>query len=114
MDVVELRFPVLGDTLAVDHGYELYGALSRKVPVLHAADAQVSIGPIGGDPIGHDLLRLSRRSRLRCRLPVESICSPGGDPRPGCLAADAGTVSEGGALASGPAGYLRGSRPDQR
>jgi CRISPR-associated protein Cas6 len=73
MNVVELTFPVLGDTLAVDHGYDLYSALSHKIPDLHSAQAPFSIGPIGGDPIGGGELRLNRLSRLRCRLPAASV-----------------------------------------
>ncbi len=73
MNVVELSFPVLGTTIATDHGYDLYGALSRLVPQLHEPGAPYSIGPITGDSLGHDQLRLNRRSRLRCRLPADAI-----------------------------------------
>jgi CRISPR-associated protein Cas6 len=73
MNIVELCFPVLGTTIATDHGYDLYAALSRLVPSLHEPNAPFNIGPITGDPVGRDSLRLNRRSRLRCRLPAEAI-----------------------------------------
>jgi CRISPR-associated protein Cas6 len=73
MSVVELLFPVLGTTIATDHGYDLYAALSRQIPSLHAPNAPYSIGPITGDPVGRDQLHLNRRSRLRCRLPADAI-----------------------------------------
>ncbi len=33
--MVDLCFPVLGQTLPSDHGYALYAALSRVLPALH-------------------------------------------------------------------------------
>ena len=30
-DVIDVRFPVLGDALPADHGYALYAAVSRRV-----------------------------------------------------------------------------------
>jgi CRISPR-associated protein Cas6 len=73
MNVVELRFPVLGTTIAIDHGYDLYAALSRLMPSWHGPDAPFSVGPITGDPVGRDSLHLNRRSRLRFRLPADAI-----------------------------------------
>ncbi|MBI4661757.1 MAG: type I-MYXAN CRISPR-associated protein Cas6/Cmx6 [Verrucomicrobia bacterium] len=73
MNVIELHFPVLGESLAVDHGYALYGAISRLVPSLHADDSPVSIGPIRGDYAGNGRLNLNRHSVLRLRLPTDLV-----------------------------------------
>lgn len=74
MPIVELHFPVLGETLPTDHGYALYAALSRMLPALHKADLPISVGPISGVYEGNGRLRLDRRrSRLRLRLPAEEI-----------------------------------------
>ena len=61
---------MLGGSLPVDHGYTLYGALSRIVPALHIDDSPVSIGPIRGDYAGNGTLHLGPHSVLRLRLPT--------------------------------------------
>jgi CRISPR-associated protein Cas6 len=72
--MIELHFPVLGSTLPTDHGYALYAALSRRLPVLHQPDFPVFIGPISGQYVGNGKLELiERRSRLRLRLPAERL-----------------------------------------
>lgn len=73
MSTLELLFPVLGDTLPLPNGYALYAALTQIIPDLHAASSPISIGPISGEYVGQGLLRLTRESRLRCRLPSEVI-----------------------------------------
>lgn len=73
MDIIELQFSIIGQTLPVRHGYPVYAALSRVVPALHTAEAALSIGPISGDYLGKGLLRLNQRSRLRVRLPAKDI-----------------------------------------
>lgn len=73
MNIIELQFPVIGESLPVDHGYALYGALSRLVPALHDDASPVSIGPTRGEYTGNGLLHLNRHSALRLRLPTESI-----------------------------------------
>ncbi|MGE3806166.1 MAG: type I-MYXAN CRISPR-associated protein Cas6/Cmx6 [Gemmataceae bacterium] len=74
MPVIETQFPVLGETLPSDHGYALYGALSRLVPSLHSDEPPVRIGPVSGLYEGNGRLRLDRqRSRLRLRLAAEQI-----------------------------------------
>src|SRR5262249_41147847 len=71
---VDLHFPVLGTSLATDHGYDLYGALARLVPRLHEETCQIRIGPIRGTYAGNGLLHLDERfSRVRLRLAVEDI-----------------------------------------
>jgi CRISPR-associated protein Cas6 len=73
MDIVELHFSIIGQSLPVRHGYQLYAALSQALPAIHAADAALSIGPISGDYLGKGLLRLNQRSRLRVRTPAKDI-----------------------------------------
>lgn len=70
---IEIQFPVLGDSLAVNHGYALYGALARKVPSLHAGDTPVGIASINGTFLGQGTLKLHRQSRLCMRLPADAI-----------------------------------------
>jgi CRISPR-associated protein Cas6 len=73
MNTIELHLPVLGESLPVDHGYALYGALSRIIPSLHCDDSPVSIGPIRGDYRGNGILHLNRHSVLRVRLPGDLV-----------------------------------------
>ena len=74
MPMINLYFPVLGESLPTDHGYALYGSLSRVLPALHAVESPVLIGPVLGDYTGNGTLRLNdRRSFLRLRLPAEQI-----------------------------------------
>jgi hypothetical protein len=69
MPLIELNFPVLGTEIPADHGYALYGALSRVVPKLHMRDLAGRIGPIRATYVGNGKLRLEpRSSRLRIRL----------------------------------------------
>lgn len=74
MPVIELQFPALGQTLPVDHGYALYGAIARVLKAVHDAAFTVRIGPIAGTYAGNGLLQLDqRRSRLRLRIPADAI-----------------------------------------
>lgn len=69
---VDLVFSVKGDTLTRDHGYALYGALSRAVPALHGA-SWLAVHPIPGRLTTPESLDLAGGSQLRLRLPVEQI-----------------------------------------
>lgn len=69
---VDLAFPVRGTTVPLDHGYALYAALSRCLPAVHQVD-WLSVHPIGGKPLGQQVLALGRGSRVTLRLPVERI-----------------------------------------
>ena len=72
--MIELQFPVLGQSLPADHGYLLYSALSGMLPPLHVDGERIAIGPISGQWTGNGILALSsRRSRLRIRLPADQI-----------------------------------------
>lgn len=76
MPLIELRFPVVGQALPVDHGYALYAALSVYLPRLHTNGASIAIGPISGQWAGNGLLTLCpHQSRLRVRVPQEEIGS---------------------------------------
>lgn len=70
--VIDLSFPVQGKTVPVDHGYALYGALSRICPHLHQSeDAAVHL--IRGRYCGEGLLALSSLSRLKLRIPAGKL-----------------------------------------
>lgn len=74
MPMIDLHYTVQGATLAADHGYALYAALSRLLPELHSPDCKIRIGPIRGTYIGQGLLQLDPRfSRLRLRLQADAI-----------------------------------------
>jgi hypothetical protein len=74
MSLIELQFPVLGAEIPADHGYALYGAMSRLVPKLHTPEMFAHIGPIRGAYVGNGKLRLQpRTSWLRVRLQSEDL-----------------------------------------
>lgn len=74
MALIELHFPVLGGELPADTGFALYGALSRIVPRIHAADFPLRIAPIGGNYVGNCKIRLeSRGGRLRIRVRTDDL-----------------------------------------
>lgn len=72
---VDLAFPVRGSRqLARDHGYALYGALTRALPQLHDAHwwgTQL----VPGRMITPDVLDLGPGSTLRIRVPVDKIAA---------------------------------------
>jgi hypothetical protein len=47
MEIVDLAFRVTGPTVAVDHGYALYAAISRLIPEIHNTTG-IGIHPIRG------------------------------------------------------------------
>ena len=65
---VDLSYPVLGKLLSVDHGYALYGAISRVLPVIHE-DREIGLKLVRGRYIGNGLLDISPASELVLRLP---------------------------------------------
>ncbi len=74
MNYLDLHFPVLGTSLASDHGYDLYAALARHAPRLHEETCRIRIGPIRGVYAGNGLLHIDPRfSCLRLRLAPEDI-----------------------------------------
>lgn len=69
---VDMCFPVLGKLLPVDHGYALYGAISRVMPIIHE-DQQIGLKLVRGRYIGSGLLDISPTSELVLRLPISKV-----------------------------------------
>jgi len=69
---VDLVFPARGRSVPLDHGYALYGALSRRAPALHGAD-WFAVHPIGGTKLDQQTLALGRTSSVTLRIPPERI-----------------------------------------
>jgi len=71
--VVDLAFSLQSNKpLPADHGYALYGALSRVWPQVHRENG-IGIHPIRGQQIGERKLMLDNRSRLVIRASAERI-----------------------------------------
>jgi CRISPR-associated protein Cas6 len=68
---VDLCFRLSGTSVRLDHGYALYAALSRALPVFHEAE-WLGVHPVTGLRVGN-ALQLSRGSRLRLRVPADRI-----------------------------------------
>ena len=71
---IELSFPVIGQNLAIDHGYQLYSAFKYRLAQLKDWD-DISIKTISGKLDHHkrNEINLTDRSRLLIRLPAEKI-----------------------------------------
>lgn len=69
---LDLSFALQGDQIPLDHGYPLYGAITRVVPQVHG-DRRVGIHPIRGVRRVPARLTLVPQSRLRLRIPGELI-----------------------------------------
>ncbi len=72
MNHLELHFPVRGKTIPRDHGYALYGAISRAAPELHGVD-WLNICGIGAKMGGPGTLSLHEPGTLRLRIPVDKV-----------------------------------------
>ena len=72
MTVIELKFPVLGTSLPTDQGYALFGAISRIVPEVHAAD-WFALETLPGTARGDGTTQLDSQGKLRMRLPQEHV-----------------------------------------
>ncbi len=68
---VDMSFPIRGETIPRDHGYALYGALSRALPSVHGAD-WIAIHGIAAKRADASLT-LERAGRLRIRVPSNRI-----------------------------------------
>jgi len=64
---VDLSFSVTGRTIPVDHGFDLYSAISRVIPEFHDAE-DIGIKLIRGRYIGEGLLDIHPNSWLIMRL----------------------------------------------
>ncbi|MDJ0632630.1 MAG: type I-MYXAN CRISPR-associated protein Cas6/Cmx6 [Xenococcaceae cyanobacterium MO_188.B29] len=71
---IELAFPVMGQSLPIDHGYRLYSALKYKLMQLKDWD-DISIKTISGklDRNKQKEIELTDRSKLLIRLPSEKV-----------------------------------------
>lgn len=72
MPAIDLAFVLTGRTVPLDHGYDLFAAISRVVPAIHG-DRGVGVHAIRGIRSGPGVMHLTDGSRLRLRLPSESI-----------------------------------------
>ncbi len=72
MIYVELKFPITGNTLPTDQGYAMYGAISRVVPEVHAAD-WFALETLPGIARGDGTTQLDPQGKLRMRLPQEHV-----------------------------------------
>lgn len=73
MQVVDVSFPVQGNSLPLDHGYALYSAVSRVLgPASHGANG-IGIHPIRGRRVEPDRLQLGEMSALCIRTQVDAI-----------------------------------------
>ena len=68
----ELRYPLIGKLLPADHGYRLYSAMSRIVPMIHEQNGW-RMATISGTPNGQREIILTTYSRLRIRAAWEQI-----------------------------------------
>lgn len=71
-EIVDLAFPLRGDTIPADHGYALFGAISRQLPSFHS-DMAIGVHPVRGRLAGERRLALTPMSRLVLRLPVARV-----------------------------------------
>lgn len=70
---VDLAFPLRGDALPLDHGFALFGALSRVLPALHEHPTW-GVHPVLGRR-EERRLHLEPASRLKLRLPLGELAS---------------------------------------
>jgi CRISPR-associated endonuclease/helicase Cas3 len=70
---IELVFPVFGNTVATDHAYSLYAALSGVVSRFHDEHSPFRFAPITGIATPDGRLHIAWHSRLRVRLPDDVV-----------------------------------------
>lgn len=71
-DYLDILFPLKGNLLPIDNGYLVYSALSRLCPNIHEL-SDIGIHPIAGRPNRYKQLKLTQRSKLKIRIPLEQI-----------------------------------------
>lgn len=69
---VDVAFPLKGKSLPLDHGYALFGAVSRVLPVLHREEGW-GLFPVHGKRTGPGELTLLPSSLLTIRMPASRI-----------------------------------------
>ena len=72
MTYIELQFPFTGKTLPSDHGYGLYGAISRIIPEAHSAD-WLAIETIPGAARGDGITQLDPQASLKIRIQQDRV-----------------------------------------
>ena len=72
MNIVDIFFTIQGEKIPVDHGYNLYSAISRIIPEIHK-NKTWGIHAIPGQLIGNRLLSITKKSFLIIRLPADEI-----------------------------------------
>lgn len=70
---VDLVFSARGGSIAVDHAYPLYAALSRVAAAFHDPNAKIRFAPLTGMRGEPGRLSLNDHSCLRVRLPIDEI-----------------------------------------
>lgn len=68
---IDLIFNLIGETVPLDHGYELFSAIAHFEPELHKLDT-VGIHTIAGIP-KEGVIQLTKNSKLRIRLPMDQV-----------------------------------------
>lgn len=71
LQIVDVAFPLVGKELPLDHGYALFGCLSRELPALHE-HKDWGVHPVLGVRAG-DALALEKRSFVKLRVPASDI-----------------------------------------
>ncbi len=69
---IDLCFQLMGKHIPVDHGFALYGAISKVLPSLHE-DESAGVRLIRGRYIGNGTIDISPRTDLVLRLPAIGI-----------------------------------------
>jgi CRISPR-associated protein Cas6 len=72
MSYVELRFSIMGKTIPTDHGYIVFGAISRYLPDIHEA-GWISIETLPGMARGDGITQLDLEARLKMRVPQDQV-----------------------------------------
>lgn len=67
--IIELHFPVRGETLPSDHSYPLYAAISKLIPSIHNAP-WLGIHTVKGRKLKAGIIKISSFAKLRLRLPI--------------------------------------------
>jgi CRISPR-associated protein Cas6 len=70
--IINLCYKVKGDTLPVDHGFALFGSISKILPHFHS-ETRVGLRFIRGRYVGNGLLSIKPISELVLRMPGSLI-----------------------------------------
>ena len=70
--IVDVSFRLIGNLIPVDHGYQLFSAVSKIIPELHG-DEEIGLHPVSGQITGNRCLALSEKSSLTIRLAADRI-----------------------------------------